>query len=106
MKTAAVLLLGMLGAALFCNSTMGSNNCCFKFFPGRISIQRITSYSLTDDLCPQPAIILKTNKGSMVCVDPSESWVKQVTLSLDEGWQPLALKCRRPSSFPKYPNTP
>ncbi|XP_036072602.1 C-C motif chemokine 4-like [Oryzias melastigma] len=96
MKTSAVLLLCMLGAAVFssvcCSRSIGPDNCCFKFYPGRIPENRIDSYILTDNRCPKPGIILKTEKGSNVCVDPSQSWVKDLIQSLREGWKPPARK--------------
>ncbi|XP_024144248.1 C-C motif chemokine 7 [Oryzias melastigma] len=88
MKTSAILLLCMLGAAVFstvfCSSAIGPDNCCFRFYPKQIPRGKIQSYSLADNRCPRSAIILKTIKGSKVCVDPSKPWVKNVRLSVDQ----------------------
>uniref|UniRef100_A0A3Q2VBZ3 Chemokine interleukin-8-like domain-containing protein n=1 Tax=Haplochromis burtoni TaxID=8153 RepID=A0A3Q2VBZ3_HAPBU len=57
MKTAQFLLLCILGAALLsavnCNNANGPDNCCFKFYPGRIQANLIKSYQLTDHRCPK-----------------------------------------------------
>uniref|UniRef100_A0A3P9KX29 C-C motif chemokine n=1 Tax=Oryzias latipes TaxID=8090 RepID=A0A3P9KX29_ORYLA len=88
MKTACILLLCMLGAALFCtvscNNAVGPENCCFKFYPKKIQKQRIDSYYLTDNRCAWSAVILRTKRGSKVCVNPNDDWVKEVTQFLDE----------------------
>lgn len=89
MRTAAILLLCMLGAALFCtiscdskfknkkmvfvflffiiclifyfilfsSGSSGPDSCCFKFFPRRLGVSKILSFSLTDDRCPKPGVV-------------------------------------------------
>ncbi|KAM4537373.1 C-C motif chemokine 36.1 [Odontesthes bonariensis] len=89
MKTTYILLLCILGAALFstavCNSSTGPDDCCFKYYPRRIRKDLIKSYYMTDYRCPRAAAIFVTgDKGRHICVDPSLSWVEGVMKSLDE----------------------
>ncbi|XP_072232378.1 C-C motif chemokine 3-like [Leuresthes tenuis] len=89
MKTTYILLLCILGAALFstavCSNTTGPDDCCFKFYPRRIRKNFIKSYYMTDYRCPKTAVIFVTgDKGRHICVDPSLSWVESIMKSLDE----------------------
>ncbi|XP_011486033.1 C-C motif chemokine 13-like [Oryzias latipes] len=84
MRTAAILLLCILGAALFCtvscNNSNGPDNCCFKFFPGTLSASRVRSFTLTDDRCPKPGVIfsLETKKKINICVKQNAAWVQEI----------------------------
>ncbi|XP_020567435.1 C-C motif chemokine 5 [Oryzias latipes] len=86
MRTAAILLLCILGAALFCtvscNSSSGPDNCCFKFFQGTLSPSRVRSFILTDDRCPKPGVILVTKRNLNICVEQSATWVQDVLQTL------------------------
>uniref|UniRef100_A0A3B3BBN6 C-C motif chemokine n=1 Tax=Oryzias melastigma TaxID=30732 RepID=A0A3B3BBN6_ORYME len=86
MRTAAILLLCMLGAALFCtiscDSSSGPDSCCFKFFPRRLGVSKILSFSLTDDRCPKPGVVLVTKRNINVCVDRNETWVQDLLQKL------------------------
>ncbi|XP_069577954.1 C-C motif chemokine 36.1 isoform X1 [Brachyistius frenatus] len=98
MKTPHVLLLCVLAAALmaavFCNSkttsdrsagAIGPDNCCFKFYPRKLSKKLIGSYYITDHRCPRAAAILVTkNHSRHICVDMSLSWVENILKRLEE----------------------
>uniref|UniRef100_A0A3P9MAI4 Chemokine interleukin-8-like domain-containing protein n=1 Tax=Oryzias latipes TaxID=8090 RepID=A0A3P9MAI4_ORYLA len=75
MRTAAILLLCILGAALFCtvscNNSNGPDNCCFKFFPGTLSPSRVRSFILTDDRCPKPGVISQKFCESPTATQPN-----------------------------------
>uniref|UniRef100_A0A8C7WUG8 C-C motif chemokine n=1 Tax=Oryzias sinensis TaxID=183150 RepID=A0A8C7WUG8_9TELE len=86
MRTAAILLLCILGAALFCtvscNSSSGPDNCCFKFFPGTLSASRVRSFILTDDRCPKPGVVFVTRRNFNICVEKNATWVQEVLQTL------------------------
>ncbi|RVE60203.1 hypothetical protein OJAV_G00178640 [Oryzias javanicus] len=86
MRTAAILLLCMLGAALFCtiscDSSSSPESCCFKFFPGKLNPGRIRSYILTDDRCPMPGVVLVTKRNMNVCVERNATWVQEILQKL------------------------
>uniref|UniRef100_A0A3P9I426 C-C motif chemokine n=1 Tax=Oryzias latipes TaxID=8090 RepID=A0A3P9I426_ORYLA len=85
MRTAAILLLCILGAALFCTVSCNSNspdNCCFKFFPGTLNTSRVRSFTLTDDRCPKPGVIFVTKRNVNICVEQNANWVQEVLQTL------------------------
>ncbi|KAM6959633.1 C-C motif chemokine 36.1 [Tautogolabrus adspersus] len=88
MRSAHVLLLCMLGAALLssvlCSSAIGPNNCCFKFYPRRMNKNVVRSYFMTDERCPKTGAILVTMKARHICADPNLSWVESIMKSVDE----------------------
>ncbi|XP_072232318.1 eotaxin-like [Leuresthes tenuis] len=113
MKTTYILLLCILGAALFstavCNNANEPDNCCFEFYPRKIRKNLINSYYMTDNRCPKTAAMLcfymkikhfiltmtstvpllclsfvTEKKRSHICVDPSLSWVKNIMEGLDK----------------------
>ncbi|XP_069015226.1 C-C motif chemokine 36.1 isoform X2 [Embiotoca jacksoni] len=89
MKTPHVLLLCVLAAALmavvFCNSAIGPDNCCFKFYPRKMNKKLIGSYYITDHRCPRAAAVLVTkNHSRHICVDMSLSWVENIMKRLEE----------------------
>uniref|UniRef100_A0A8C7YW02 C-C motif chemokine n=1 Tax=Oryzias sinensis TaxID=183150 RepID=A0A8C7YW02_9TELE len=81
MRTAAILLLCILGAALFCTVSC-NNNCCFKFFPGTLSASRVRSFILTDDRCPKPGVVFVTRRNLNICVEKNATWVQEVLQTL------------------------
>ncbi|XP_047439591.1 C-C motif chemokine 13-like [Mugil cephalus] len=89
MKTAHILLLCILGAALLspvlCNNSLGPDDCCFTYYTRRIRKDLIKSYYMTDNRCPKTAAILVTARSRHICVDPSETWVAGIMKHLDEG---------------------
>ncbi|XP_047442632.1 C-C motif chemokine 4-like, partial [Mugil cephalus] len=95
MKTAHILLLCILGAALLspvlCNNALGRDNCCFAYYTRRIRKDLIKSYYMTDNRCPIPAAILVTTRSRHICVDPSESWVVSIMRHLDPSFSPFIM---------------
>ncbi|XP_017277563.1 C-C motif chemokine 3-like [Kryptolebias marmoratus] len=88
MKTAHILLLCILGAALISTSlchSIGPDNCCFEFYDKIIRRSLISSYVRTDYRCAKAGVIFTTVKGREVCVDPSRPWVKKIISRLDTG---------------------
>ncbi|XP_075999847.1 C-C motif chemokine 36.1 [Genypterus blacodes] len=87
MRSAHLLLLCVLGAALFssaiCSKSGGPDDCCFTVFPRRVNKNLVKSYYLTDHRCHRSAVILVTNKGAHLCVDPNLAWVEGVMRVVD-----------------------
>ncbi|XP_020508543.2 C-C motif chemokine 36.1 [Labrus bergylta] len=88
MRSAHILLLCMLGAALFSSvlssSAIGPDDCCFKFYPRRLNKNKVRSYYMTDERCPKTGVILITQKSVRICVDPNLTWVESILRSVDE----------------------
>ncbi|KAM9335411.1 C-C motif chemokine 36.1 [Symphorus nematophorus] len=88
MRTAHILLLCILGAALLssvlCKSEIGPEDCCFKFYPRRLNKKVVKSYHLTDYRCPKSAVILVSQRNRSICADPALSWVESIMKYLDE----------------------
>ncbi|XP_041840835.1 eotaxin-like isoform X1 [Melanotaenia boesemani] len=89
MRTAHILLLCILGAALLaainCHTGSGPDNCCFQFYPRRLNKTLIKSYYLTHYSCFKPGVIFVTKKsGCHICVDPTLSWVENIMKFVDE----------------------
>ncbi|KAM9426543.1 C-C motif chemokine 18-like isoform 1-T1 [Pholidichthys leucotaenia] len=88
MRTAYILLLCILGAALLstvlCQSGNGLGDCCFIFYPRTVRKEYIKSYSMTDQQCPKNGVIFVTKKSRHICVDPSLKWAQRIMTILDE----------------------
>ncbi|KAK2862663.1 hypothetical protein Q5P01_002196 [Channa striata] len=88
MKTAHILLLCILGAALVstvvCDNSSNPDDCCFKFYPRRVKKALVKEYFMTDHRCPRTGVILVTQKSRRICVEPSLSWVEGIMKTLDE----------------------
>ncbi|KAM9718371.1 C-C motif chemokine 36.1 [Menidia menidia] len=88
MKAAYIILLCILGAAVFStnasNNAVGPDDCCFKLYPRRIKKDLIKSYYVTDYRCPKPGVIFVSNAGRHICVDKNLPWVEGIMRSLDE----------------------
>nr|XP_040035623.1 C-C motif chemokine 4 homolog [Gasterosteus aculeatus aculeatus] len=87
MRTTNILLLCILGCALIAsaigNSGTGPDHCCFTPYPRRLNKKLIRSYYMTDHRCPKSGVILITQKGRHICVDPDLSWVGNIMSSVD-----------------------
>ncbi|XP_041840825.1 C-C motif chemokine 13-like isoform X1 [Melanotaenia boesemani] len=89
MRTAHILLLCILGAALLsavnCNNEIVPKECCFTFYPRRLNKTLIKSYRMTDHHCPKSGVIFVTKKlGRQICVDPTLSWAENIMRFVDE----------------------
>ncbi|XP_020515320.1 C-C motif chemokine 3-like 1 [Labrus bergylta] len=88
MRSAHVLLLCMLGAALLssglCSDEPGLEVCCFRLYSGRVNKNQIRSYFMSDERCQLTAAILVTKRSLQLCVDPNMPWVKSIMRSLDK----------------------
>uniref|UniRef100_A0A3Q2P7G3 C-C motif chemokine n=1 Tax=Fundulus heteroclitus TaxID=8078 RepID=A0A3Q2P7G3_FUNHE len=87
MKVAHIYLLCILGAALLstvlCNHAREPADCCFKLFSKPLNKNRFTSYYKTDSRCSLKAVVLKTKRGSTICANPNDRWVKYLINHLD-----------------------
>ncbi|XP_008284002.1 C-C motif chemokine 3-like [Stegastes partitus] len=90
MRTTYILLFCILGAAMLStvtchrNATLGPDDCCFTYYPGRLKKNLINTYYMTGHRCIKPAVIFITKKSSRrICVDPSLSWVTDIMADLD-----------------------
>uniref|UniRef100_A0AAY4D7S1 C-C motif chemokine n=1 Tax=Denticeps clupeoides TaxID=299321 RepID=A0AAY4D7S1_9TELE len=58
--------------------------CCFKFFPKKIPLNRVKSYVSTRPECSKDGVVFITQKNNRICADPGISWVKWIISKLDE----------------------
>ncbi|NWS21737.1 CCL3 protein, partial [Pachyramphus minor] len=58
-------------------------SCCFNYLSRAVPHRMITSAYRTSNICPQPAVILVTRKGRMLCADPETRWVQQYLKDLE-----------------------
>ncbi|XP_054863764.1 C-C motif chemokine 3-like [Amphiprion ocellaris] len=89
MRTAYILLLCVLGAAMLSTvtcSTSGTepDNCCFSFYPRRIKKDLVVRYYMTDNRCTKSGVVFVTQKSRKICADPSLSWVEGIMKNIDE----------------------
>ncbi|GAA6221708.1 C-C motif chemokine 3-like [Lates japonicus] len=88
MRTVHILLLCIVGAALLspvvCNSAIGPDDCCFSFYPRRVKKDLVKGYYMSDHRCPRTGVVLVTQKGRNICVDPNLSWVQNIMKYVDE----------------------
>ncbi|NXS07549.1 CCL5 protein, partial [Neodrepanis coruscans] len=57
--------------------------CCFSHISRPIPRRLITSVHMTSTKCSQPAVILVTKKGRMVCANPEAPWVQKYLKDLE-----------------------
>ncbi|XP_032542005.1 C-C motif chemokine 4-like [Chiroxiphia lanceolata] len=58
-------------------------SCCFNYLSRPIPRRMITSAHRTSNTCPQPAVIVVTRNGRMLCADPETRWVQQYLKDLE-----------------------
>ncbi|XP_077085204.1 C-C motif chemokine 36.1 [Siphateles boraxobius] len=83
------LFIGLLAVAFLQSGVLASNvnmpnECCFNYYPRKISIAKVTSYIETRVDCKKPGVIVVTQKGFRICVNPELSWVKSSLKKIDE----------------------
>ncbi|XP_051799837.1 C-C motif chemokine 36.1 isoform X1 [Acanthochromis polyacanthus] len=88
MRTAYILLLCVLGAAMLstvtCENSRGLDSCCFSYHLRRIKKDLVSSYFVTDNRCTKPGVVLVTKQSRRICADPSLSWVEGIMKDIDE----------------------
>ncbi|XP_070782417.1 C-C motif chemokine 4-like [Enoplosus armatus] len=76
-----VLLLSSLVAS--------ESGCCFKLSSTRLPMNRVVSYSYTDNRCSKEAVkfclcfSFTMQSGLRVCADPSQPWVQKIIMTQD-----------------------
>ncbi|XP_028857428.1 C-C motif chemokine 36.1 [Denticeps clupeoides] len=83
------LILTSLLASFLWSPALASNGsqpeeCCFKFFPKKIPLNRVKSYVSTRPECSKDGVVFITQKNNRICADPGISWVKWIISKLDE----------------------
>ncbi|NXK34097.1 CCL3 protein, partial [Piprites chloris] len=58
-------------------------SCCFQYISRAVPRRMISSAHRTSKSCPQPAVVLVTRKGRMLCADPEAHWVQQYLKDLE-----------------------
>ncbi|NWV36120.1 CCL3 protein, partial [Grantiella picta] len=51
--------------------------CCANYISRRIPLRVIHSAYRTSESCAKPAVVLVTNRGRSICVDPKAPWVQE-----------------------------
>nr|XP_023662852.1 C-C motif chemokine 3-like isoform X1 [Paramormyrops kingsleyae] len=82
--SAFFLLMTVLLSSTLAQDANGPEECCFKYFRGKLRIDLLTGYEETRRDCSRPGIILYTTNGKELCADPSSHWVQQVKKELDQ----------------------
>ncbi|XP_050931657.1 uncharacterized protein LOC108882053 [Lates calcarifer] len=62
----------------------GPDDCCFSFYPRRVKKDLVKGYYMSDHRCPRTGVVLMTQKGRNICVDPNLSWVQNIMKYVDE----------------------
>ncbi|XP_067258284.1 C-C motif chemokine 36.1 [Chanodichthys erythropterus] len=83
------LFIGLLAVAflqfgVLANHANTPGECCFKYYARKIPIAKIISYMETSMDCSKRGVILVTQKGLRICVNPELSWVKSTIKTIDE----------------------
>ncbi|NWX32900.1 CCL14 protein, partial [Notiomystis cincta] len=58
--------------------------CCFDHVQGPLRLENLVGFYPTPRECFSPAIVFKTKKGTKVCANPKEKWVKRAVRELLE----------------------
>ncbi|XP_067393875.1 C-C motif chemokine 4-like [Emydura macquarii macquarii] len=93
MKVSVAALAVLIGTT-FCSlastqtmtTPMNSVNidpCCFAYTSRQIPRIFVVDYYVTSSKCSQPGIVFITKKGREICVNPTDTWVKEYVNHLD-----------------------
>ncbi|XP_027542383.1 C-C motif chemokine 3-like [Neopelma chrysocephalum] len=58
-------------------------SCCFNYLSRPVPRRLIASAHRTSNACPQPAVIVVTRNGKMLCADPETRWVQRYLKDLE-----------------------
>ncbi|XP_049612783.1 C-C motif chemokine 36.1 [Syngnathus scovelli] len=88
MKSMHIFLFCSLAAvtlsSVFGNNSINPRECCFDYYPRKLSPKRFESYFMTDSRCPSVGVILMTKRNIRICANPTTSWVEKIMKYLDE----------------------
>nr|ACI67979.1 C-C motif chemokine 4 precursor [Salmo salar] len=88
MRSALILLLCVLGAALWSAALANNANvpveCCFKYYPRKIPRHSVREYEMTRPDCSKRAVILVTKKNFRFCANPDDPSIEKIMKSIDE----------------------
>uniref|UniRef100_A0A4W5N2S3 C-C motif chemokine n=1 Tax=Hucho hucho TaxID=62062 RepID=A0A4W5N2S3_9TELE len=88
MRSALILLLCILGAALWSGALANNANvpeeCCFTFNTREIPRQYIREYEMTRSDCSKRGVILVTKKRYRFCANPDDPSIENIMKSIDE----------------------
>uniref|UniRef100_A0A3B3S751 C-C motif chemokine n=1 Tax=Paramormyrops kingsleyae TaxID=1676925 RepID=A0A3B3S751_9TELE len=82
--SAFFLLMTVLLSSTLAQDANGPEECCFKYFRGKLRIDLLTGYEETRRDCSRPGIILIIQKGKKKCANPRDDWVQRVKKELDQ----------------------
>ncbi|KAM7368069.1 hypothetical protein PAMP_014320 [Pampus punctatissimus] len=77
-----LLLFSSFAVQAFQNS-FGPDECCFMFYSKNLPEKRVVSYKATDSLCPKQGVLFRMRKGSIICANPAEKWVRDIIKAKD-----------------------
>ncbi|CAL8377421.1 unnamed protein product [Gadus morhua 'NCC'] len=88
MRALALLLLCVFGSTLVsltvANNGALPNSCCFRYYERQVKFDKVRNYDWTDGRCSMPAVILRTIANVRICVNPDDTWVKNLMERLDQ----------------------
>ncbi|KAK9955808.1 hypothetical protein ABG768_015659 [Culter alburnus] len=79
-----LLVIAFLQSGVLADDANNPDECCFKYYARKIPIAKIASYTETGTDCSKPGVILVTQKGLRICVNPELSWVKSTIKMIDD----------------------
>ncbi|XP_049646555.1 C-C motif chemokine 3-like 1 [Suncus etruscus] len=88
MQASSTALVVLLCTLALCGQVLsepyGVESCCFTYTSRHVQRRFAHSYFETHSQCSRPAIIFQTKRGQLVCANPREAWVQQLTKYLDQ----------------------
>uniref|UniRef100_A0A4W5N3W1 Chemokine interleukin-8-like domain-containing protein n=1 Tax=Hucho hucho TaxID=62062 RepID=A0A4W5N3W1_9TELE len=88
MRSALILLLCILGAALWSGALANNANvpeeCCFTYYKRKVPRHYIREYEMTRSDCSKRGVILVTKKSYRFCANPDDPFIEKIMKSIDE----------------------
>ncbi|KAG7468485.1 hypothetical protein MATL_G00143240 [Megalops atlanticus] len=86
-KSALLILVLLCSLQLVSSAPLGpdaGSECCVKYYPKRIPLNKVASYYRTSSTCIKPAVVFVTEAGKKFCMDPTASWVNSHASKVDK----------------------
>ncbi|XP_031209211.1 C-C motif chemokine 8-like [Mastomys coucha] len=95
MKIYAVILCLLLVAVTVSPEELAGSDktpvsCCYSLIKLKIPLRVLQSYKRSNNIqCPREAVIFQTKRGKLICADPTQKWVNEYMVILDQKSQAL-----------------